>query len=196
MPTRREFLASGGAFLASLALPDILQPVWAEQRKPGPQGRKTDTAGVVKILMRSDQTGANVWFDPIGILIEPGQTIRWVVTESVHTTTAYHPQNNNHSLRIPEAAEPWDSGYLVNPGDQFNVTLTIEGVYDYYCTPHEKAGMVGRIIVGKPTGPGAQPFDYYKGRPGTQIWESVPEAAEKEFPGIERIMREKIVHRR
>ena len=41
--------------------------------------------------------------------------------------------------------------------------LTVEGVYDYFCAPHEMAGMVGRIIVGRP---GAQPFDDYR-RPAT-----------------------------
>jgi hypothetical protein len=28
-------------------------------------------------------------------------------------------------------------------------------------TPHEMAGMVGRIIVGNPGGPGLLPFDYF-----------------------------------
>jgi plastocyanin len=196
MPTRRQFLAAGGAILGSLALPHILERVWAGERSPGQRRTDADEAGVIKILMQSDQTGANVGFDPIGIHIQPGQKVSWLITGNVHTTTAYHPRNNNHSLRIPEAARPWDSGYLVNPGDHFELTLMIEGVYDYYCIPHEMAGMVGRIIVGKPTGPGSMPFDYFHGKPGAQAWVPVPEAARKAFPSIEQIMREKIVHRR
>jgi hypothetical protein len=47
-------------------------------------------------------------------------------------------------------------------GLSFEVTLTVEGVYDYYCTTHEMAGMVGRIIVGQPSGPGTLLFDYFK----------------------------------
>ena len=39
------------------------------------------------------------------------------------------------------------------PGESFAVELTEPGVYDYYCIPHEHAGMVGRIVVG---GPGAR----------------------------------------
>jgi plastocyanin len=101
--------------------------------------------------------------DPIGVLIEPGQTLRWVNEANVHTSTAYHPDNDGHALRIPEAAESWDSGYLVEPGDQFEVTLTVEGVYDYFCTPHEMAVMVGRIIVDRPSGPGTLPLDYFQG---------------------------------
>jgi len=46
-------------------------------------------------------------------------------------------------LRIPERAAPWDSGVLVNPDDRFEVTFAKEGVYDYFCLPHEGAGMPG-----------------------------------------------------
>ena len=148
---------------------------------------------VVEIAMRSDTLGSKVWFDPVGILVAPGTTIRWVVKENVHTATAYHPKNGHHSLRIPEGAEPWDSGFLVNPGDHFDVTLTVAGVYDYFCMPHEAAGMVGRIVVGKPEGPGALPFDYFKGEAATMDWLAVPAAAQRAFPRIDRILRERLV---
>ncbi len=144
--------------------------------------------------MRSDPLGSRVWFDPVGLYVEPGTTVRWIVRDNVHTTTAYHPRNDNHSLRIPKHALPWDSGFLVHPGDHFDVTLTEPGVYDYYCMPHEAAGMVGRIVVGEPGGPGALAFDYWVGRPGTETWRSVPEAARKAFPGVARIQAERRVH--
>ncbi len=178
MLTRRQFMMAGGLALADLAVPSSLR-----------------AAGVVEIHMRSDPEGANVWFDPIGVHIMPGQTVRWVLKENVHTSTAYHPQNDLHSLRIPEGARPWDSGFLVNPGDHFDVTLTVEGVYDYFCMPHEAAGMVGRIVVGRPGGPGVQPFDYFKGKPGTEKWKAVPAAAQKVFPSVELIVKQKIVRR-
>jgi len=54
--------------------------------------------------------------------------------------------------------------------------------------------MVGRIIVGKPLGPGAEPFDYWAGRPGTESWRHVPEAARKAFPSVARILAEHVVH--
>ncbi|MGO9139135.1 MAG: plastocyanin/azurin family copper-binding protein [Syntrophales bacterium] len=193
MQTRRKFIATGGLVLGGIAIQDMMSVFL-----PGLSGYgycRTASAAAATIRMRSDQTGGHVWFDPIGIYIEPGQKVRWVVAENVHTATAYHPWNGNHSLRIPEDAVPWNSGYLVNPGDHFEVTLTAEGVYDYYCIPHEEAGMVGRIIVGRPIGPGTLPFDYYKDKSGTTDWLSVPEAARKAFPSVERIMREKIVRR-
>lgn len=41
-------------------------------------------------------------------------------------TTAYHPQNNHHCLRIPTEAQAWNSGYLL-PKQGFAMTLTTEG---------------------------------------------------------------------
>lgn len=176
---RRAVLQAGGLVLAGLAPPALLRPARA--------------GGAVEIRLRSDRRGAHVWFDPIGVLIEPGQRVRWVNAANVHTSTAYHPANDGHALRIPKAAEPWDSGYLVEPGDSFEVTLTVPGVYDYFCAPHEMAGMVGRIIVGEPSGPGALPFDYFQGDPAARDWQAVPQAAQAAFPPIAAIMNEGVV---
>lgn len=157
---------------------------------------KACTLPAVEIRMLSARDGTHVRFDPIGVLIVPGQTVRWVVEENVHTSTAYHPRNDNHPLRIPARALPWDSGYLMNPGDHFEVTLRVPGVYDYFCRPHELAGMIGRIIVGHPAGgPGTRPFGYFKDDPEKSNWHSVPPAARAAFPSIDQIMREKVVRR-
>jgi plastocyanin len=183
---RREFLRAGGLALAGFGLAPIR---WAWAAPATATGARLEV-----IEMRSDTLGSRVSFDPIGLHVEPGTTVRWVVRENVHTTTAYHPRNDHHPLRIPEGAAPWDSGYLVNPGDHFEVRLTVPGVYDYYCIPHEESGMVGRIIVGSPLGPGAEPFGYWAGKPGTERWRRVPDEARETFPSIARIMAERRVH--
>jgi plastocyanin len=176
-PSRRDVLRTGGHMLAGIAVP----------------GLAFAAGSVVDIDMRSDTDGAQVWFDPIGVLVAPMTTIRWTARENVHTATAYHPDNDNHSLRIPQQADPWDSDYLVNPGDSFQVTLSVPGVYDYYCAPHEFGGMVGRIIVSDPTGPGALPFDYYQSLTPAPDWDEVPEAARANFPSIRDIMENGVV---
>jgi len=189
-PSRREFLRAGGLALAGLGL--------ASDRATAAAGllrdRSESRAPLEVIEMRSDALGSRVWFDPIGLYVEPGTTVRWIVRDNVHTTTAYHPGNDQHSLRIPEGATPWDSGFLVNPGDHFDVTLTVPGVYDYYCMPHEAAGMVGRIVVGEAGGPGNLGFDYWVGRPGTEGWRPVPDAARGAFPDVDRIQAQRRVH--
>lgn len=176
--TRRAWLESGARLLMAPFLPG---PVIASIRP------------AAAIFTRSDRDGSRVWFDPVGLWIEPGTTVRWVNEANVHTATAYHPANDNHALRIPENAAPWDSGYLVNPGDSFEITLTEPGVYDYYCAPHEAAGMVGRLIVGEPTGPGSRPFDWFKNDSGKGHWKPVPEAARATFPPIDELMTKRVV---
>ncbi len=97
------------------------------------------------------------YFDPAGLYIPAGQKVRFIARKWGATVTAFHPSNQNHELRIPENAKPFNSGLLTNdyaPGKVFEWTFTVEGTYDYYSMNHEVLGMVGRIIVGKPGGPG------------------------------------------
>jgi plastocyanin len=168
---RRQFVEAGGRVLAGLAL-------------TGPRALGGVIRPVVEIRMRSDVRGERVWFDPLGVLVDPGATVRWTVEANVHTAAAYHPANGDRPRRIPVGAKPWDSGYLVNPGDTYETTLTVPGVYDYYCLPHEQAGMVGRIVVGRPPfGPEALPVDL----------PPIPDAARSTLPDIERIVRDRLV---
>lgn len=72
-------------------------------------------------------------------------------------------------------------------------TFSVTGVYDYFCKPHEMAGMVGRIVVGEPgDGPGTKPFGYAP----EQHWKAVPEAARKALPSVAEIMKRGTVHAR
>jgi plastocyanin len=106
-------------------------------------------APVEVIEMRGTARGERVWFRPHGLAVAVGTTIRFVNRDpgNSHTSTAYHPDNFDRSRRIPKAARAWDSDFLL-PDDSFEVTLKVPGVYDYYCIPHEMAGMAGRIVVG------------------------------------------------
>jgi len=62
------------------------------------------------------------------------------------------PRNGNHCLRIPERTAPWDSGFLVNPGDRFEVTFAKGGVY---------AGMPGADQWGPGPGSGTRHVSLY-----------------------------------
>lgn len=174
-PSRRRFLRLGGEFLASLSL---LRAVRAAED------------GLVEIRMAGTANGSHVWFDPIGILVPAGTTIRWINEDpgNAHTATAYHPDNFDHALRIPAGARPWDSDYLL-PGESFEVTLTVPGVYDYFCAPHEHAGMVGRIIVGEAGDTFAEPAAA-AGSAG------LPDVALRAFPAIADILTHKVIHPR
>ena len=168
--TRRTVLRAGGwaAGLALLGpLPPALPPARAE--------------GAVEIRMRGNADGLKAWFDPIGVLVEPGQMIRWINVDpgNSHTSTAHHPANGDRPLCITEGAAPWHSDYLL-PDQSFELRLIVEGVYDYFCLPHEEAGMVGRIVVGHP-----------QGNPPAA---TLREPAQRLLPSLEEIVRRKSVH--
>jgi len=146
----------------------------------------------VRAVMSKD--GAHVYFDPIGLHIQPGDTVRWIQIHGFHSVTAYHPMNGDRELRIPEQAEPWDSGILLGeypaPNSMYEHQFTVQGVYDYFCAPHEAAGMVGRIIVGAPeAGPGARVF----GDAPKRRWKPVSDVAQQAFPDVRIIMEQGVV---
>jgi pseudoazurin len=72
------------------------------------------------------------------IYIQPGDSVAWINMTS----------HNSVSIEgmIPEGAEAWRS----DMGDNYQLTLNIEGVYAYVCEPHLGFGMVGLIVVGEP----------------------------------------------
>ena len=88
----------------------------------------------------------------------PGIPARWTSSAKFCVGTALSSKSRvwftlSHGIlneiyypRIDQACVR-DVGMIVNKGDNFEVRLTVEGVYDYYCIPHEASGMVGRIIV-------------------------------------------------
>jgi plastocyanin len=172
MPSRRHVLRIGGGLLAGFAI--LRLPLAAEP---------------VEIRMRGNADGSDVWFDPVGLHIEPGQAVRWINLDpgNSHTATAYHPAHFERPLRIPQGAEPWSSDYLL-PDETFSVTLTVEGVYDFFCIPHEHAGMVGRIVVGRPGDKPAMLQDNTATQP-------IPEIALRALPNVDDILRRGIVRR-
>ena len=167
------FVVWGGAWLSASRLPQARAAV-----------------GTVDIRMQGRADGSHVWFDPIGLHIAPGQSIRWTNQDpgNSHTATAYHPAILTRPLRMPENAKPWDSDYLL-PNDTFTVTLSTPGVYDYYCQPHEHAGMVGRIVVGTPP-PGS-----WIDLPGESSGKDLPKAALDAFPSVAEIIEKGMVRR-
>src|SRR5437667_9830458 len=116
-PSRREFLKAGGLALVGFGLvPDRRASVAALL------GSRLRSGGALEVIeMRSDAIGSRVWFDPIGLYVEPGATVHWIVRENVHTATAHPPRTANHPLRIRERAEPWASGLLWHRAATFKV---------------------------------------------------------------------------
>lgn len=86
--TRRGALATGGGFAASLLA-----------------ARTGFAAAMAEIAMRGTKDGGRIWFDPVGLYIEPGQRLRFLNRDggNTHTATAYSPDIDGRPLRFPQA---------------------------------------------------------------------------------------------
>lgn len=93
-------------------------------------------------------------FRPETVELTAGETVTWINVGSYpHTVTAYEAE-------IPEGGEYFasggfeseraarvESGGYVEEGESYAHRFDAEGVYEYYCIPHEHAGMVGTVTV-------------------------------------------------
>lgn len=114
-------------------------------------------------------------FEPHAVRVKPGGSVTWKLESGSHSTTAYHSENDK-PVRIPEGAKPWDSGTLSEQGKSFTHTFETEGVYDYFCIPHEATGMLGTVVVGSP---------HADGQPGLQPpQESLPSGAQEKIKNL------------
>ena len=128
---RVAIVAAAAAIAAALAL------------LPDP-ARAASSPEVVKM------TDTEPFYTPMKLAIRVGETVKWVnggaTVHSVSTTAANAQILDDAS--IPKGAQAFDSGFIP-PGGDFSYTFTVPGTYRYFCLPHEKAGMVGEIVVKK-----------------------------------------------
>ncbi|MFB6103264.1 MAG: plastocyanin/azurin family copper-binding protein [Haloplanus sp.] len=96
-------------------------------------------------------------FKPATITVAAGDEVVWYNNSArAHSITAYGD-------KIPEGAdyfatggydseqaarEAWDgmSGSITT-GERYRHTFEVPGRYTYFCIPHERAGMVGQVVV-------------------------------------------------
>lgn len=108
------------------------------------QQSETTTDGEVHEVSMVSSDDGEYYFDPIGLHVQPGDTIRWTIESGSHNVVSYDE-------RIPEGADTFDTE-VISEGSH-EMTFSTEGTYDYYCMPHQALGMVGRFVVGEPGGP-------------------------------------------
>ena len=90
------------------------------------------------------------FYAPGKVSIKAGESVRWENDgDTVHSvSTAASNAQNHKDAAMPKGAVSFDSGFIP-PGGDYSYTFTVPGTYRYFCLPHEKAGMVGVIIVKK-----------------------------------------------
>jgi plastocyanin len=89
-------------------------------------------------------------YEPATVTIKVGDTVKWINTgKTLHSVTLVpEDAQNPASVSEPKGAKTFDSGFMP-PDATFTYTFTIPGTYKYFCVPHEKAGMVGEVVVKK-----------------------------------------------
>lgn len=105
---------------------------------------------------RPDREFPEFFFEPAGLYVEPGDVLQVRLASPHHSMTAYHPGFGT-GQRVPDGVPPFSSPVLP-VGAYWLYAFDHPGVYDVHCGPHELFGHVARIVVGEPTGPGAEPL--------------------------------------
>ncbi len=102
-------------------------------------------AGTIIVVELNDK----LRFVPTQITIKAGDTVEWRNIGSIPHTVTADPRRapSSTNVELPDGAEAFDSG-LVTGGQWFRYTFSEPGVYRYVCLPHERARMLGTVIVG------------------------------------------------
>ncbi|SDM91632.1 Copper binding protein, plastocyanin/azurin family [Halogranum gelatinilyticum] len=109
----------------------------------------------LQIRPREDVPLPEFYFEPTGLAIDVGDTVRFNLASPHHNVNAHHPAFG-YTQRVPDGVPPFSSPIL-SAGEYWLYTFETEGVHNIMCAPHELFGMVGTIVVGSATGPGANP---------------------------------------
>ncbi|MEM1267383.1 MAG: pseudoazurin [Pseudomonadota bacterium] len=121
--TRRENLALMGAAAVTAAA--------------GTARAEAKTIEVQMLNVHPEEKRERQVFYPAVVRANVGDTIKFISVDKGHNATT-------HDDMVPDGGETWKS--KIN--DDFEITLTADGTYGYFCTPHQTVGMVGLILVG------------------------------------------------
>ena len=90
-------------------------------------------AWAVDVTMGS---GGNLIFDPSDITINAGDTI--------HFVNGMLPP---HNIIVMGRADLSRESLMFNPGESQDILFADAGDYDFFCGPHQGAGMIGTVHV-------------------------------------------------
>jgi len=139
----REQLSPGRLMLRIILAIAALVGVVALAKLPAPAAATTQS-----VLVKMADTPA--LYEPAKVTVKVGQPVEWINTgKDVHSVTLV-PDDAQNPKDVAElkGAATFDSGFMA-PGSKFTYAFTVPGTYHYFCVPHEKAGMVGVVVVKK-----------------------------------------------
>ena len=95
------------------------------------------SAADVEIKMLNKGEKGVMVFEPDFVQVQPGDTVHFVATDKGHDVESIKGM-------LPDGVEPFKG----KMGENFDLTVTAEGVYGIKCTPHLPMGMVALVVVG------------------------------------------------
>jgi halocyanin-like protein len=100
-------------------------------------GSVADKTGQSTVTVKVGAGEKGYAFDPPAVKVDNGATVQWEWT------------GNGGSHNVVSDEGPIDSGSPVGgTGVQYEHTFEKDGIYNYYCKPHQSLGMLGAVVVG------------------------------------------------
>ena len=124
--------SSGPGYKVALNNSMAAEPVAASNKV------KLSEGSVHEVKMLNAGADGTMVFEPPVLKVSVGDTINFVLVDPMHNSASFPNM-------IPSNAESWNG--TIN--ENISVTLDVEGVYVYNCTPHAMMAMVGVIQVGE-----------------------------------------------
>lgn len=126
-------------------VPVTLSRYFGSRDRPRPTEAAAPAPGSGAVVIEMDNMMS---YMPDAVRVSVGDAVVWRNSgDIVHTVTADPARAElPGSVRLPDGVRPFDSGDIV-PGAEFTYTFTEPGEYRYFCVPHERAAMVGTVVV-------------------------------------------------
>ena len=100
----------------------------------------------VVVVKMSDAAGGQFVFQPVAVVAQRGDTLRFVQESSTPHNVAFRKTAKGSKLGSASTGP-----YLLTPGQTYDLVIDsrfTDGDYTFACDPHEGAGMHGSLTVG------------------------------------------------
>jgi len=102
----------------------------------------TLSANAAEVKLGTDSGGLQ--FVPSSVTIKKGDSVTWKNNAGFPHNVVFDEDECPSGVDVDKLS---NEDYLNAPGETVTRTFNVAGEYNYYCEPHQGAGMAGKIIV-------------------------------------------------
>lgn len=122
----------------------LADPVWTRSRRPAGITFRPASATAQTVDIAVGPGGFS--FEPSGLTINIGDTVRWTWAAGGHTVTGGSPCTANNSFCSPSNTNCASAGSSSN-GSVYSRVFNQAGTFPYFCRPHCGLGMTDEVTV-------------------------------------------------